>query len=356
MNWGNKVHLTVFGESHGPAIGAVLDGLPAGEAIDPAAVEAQMARRAPGQDPTATKRKESDAPRVLSGLLNGKTTGAPLCAVIENTSQHSRDYDNLLCVPRPGHADYTAFLRYRGFNDVRGGGHFSGRLTAPIVFAGAVCRQILARRGIRIGAHVLSIHGVFDTPFDPVSIPDSLLEDLSSRYFPTLSEKSQEEMRAEIETARINLDSVGGVVECAVTGVPGGYGGPLTEGVESSLSSLLFGIPACKGVEFGAGFAAAGLYGSENNDPLFLDGNGEIRTKTNRAGGILGGITSGMPIVFRAAFKATPSIGKEQDSVDLLARTDAKLTVKGRHDPCIVPRAVPVVEAAAAVALLDLLT
>ena len=355
MNWGNKIRLTVFGESHGPAIGAVLDGLPAGEAIDPAMVEAQMARRAPGQDPTATQRKESDAPRVLSGLLDGKTTGAPLCAVIENTSQHSQDYDNLLCVPRPGHADYTAFLRYHGFNDVRGGGHFSGRLTAPIVFAGAVCRQILRRRGIRIGAHVLSVHGASDMPFDPVSIPDSLLEDLSSRYFPTLSEQAQTEMRTEIETARMNLDSVGGVVECAVTGIPGGFGGPLTEGVESSLSSLLFGIPACKGVEFGAGFAAAELYGSENNDSLFLDGSGEIRTKTNRAGGILGGITNGMPIVFRAAFKPTPSIGKEQESVDLLARTDAKLTVKGRHDPCIVPRAVPVVEAAAAVALLDLL-
>ena len=355
MNWGNKIRLTVFGESHGPAIGAVLDGLPAGEELDPAGIAAQMARRAPGQDPTATQRKESDAPRVLSGLLDGKTTGAPLCAVIENTSQHSQDYDNLLCVPRPGHADYTAFLRYQGFNDVRGGGHFSGRLTAPIVFAGAVCRQILRRRGIRIGAHVLSIHGASDLPFDPVSIPDSLLKDLSSRYFPTLSESAQAEMRAEIEKARRNLDSVGGVVECAVTGVPGGFGGPLTEGVESSLSSLLFGIPACKGVEFGAGFAAADLFGSENNDPLFLDAEGEIRTKTNRAGGILGGITNGMPLVFRAAFKPTPSIGKEQESVDLLTRTDAKLTVKGRHDPCIVPRAVPVVEAAAAIALLDLL-
>jgi chorismate synthase len=355
MNWGTNIRLTVFGESHGPAIGAVLDGLPAGEELDPAQITAQMARRAPGQDPTATQRKESDSPRVLSGLLDGKTTGAPLCAVIDNTSQHSQDYDNLLCVPRPGHADYTAFLRYQGFNDVRGGGHFSGRLTAPLVFAGSVCRQILRRRGIRIGAHVLSIHGVSDLPFDPVSIPDSLLKDLSSRYFPTLSKEAQVAMRAEIEKARMNLDSVGGVVECAVTGVPGGYGGPLTEGVESSLSSLLFGIPACKGVEFGAGFAASELYGSENNDPLFLDGEGEIRTKTNRAGGILGGITNGMPIVFRTAFKPTPSIGKEQESVDLLTRTDAKLTVKGRHDPCIVPRAVPVVEAAAAIALLDLL-
>ena len=355
MNWGNKIRLTVFGESHGPAIGAVLDGLPAGEELDPAGIAAQMARRAPGQDPTATQRKESDAPRVLSGLLDGKTTGAPLCAVIENTSQHSKDYENLLSVPRPGHADYTAFLRYQGFNDVRGGGHFSGRLTAPLVFAGAVCRQILRRRGIRIGAHVLSIHGVSDLPFDPVSIPDSLLKDLSSRYFPTLSKEAQEAMRAEIEKARMNLDSVGGVVECAVTGVPGGFGGPLTEGVESSLSSLLFGIPACKGVEFGEGFAASELYGSENNDPLFLDGEGEIRTRTNRAGGILGGITNGMPIVFRAAFKPTPSIGREQESVDLLTRTEAKLTVKGRHDPCIVPRAVPVVEAAAAIALLDLL-
>ena len=354
MSWGNRIRLTIFGESHGPAIGAVLEGLPAGEKIDRDAILLQMSRRAPGRDRSATPRKETDEPHVLSGLLNGRTTGAPLCAILENTNTHSADYDNLRNIPRPGHSDYTASVRYGGWNDVRGGGRFSGRLTAPLVFAGAVCRQILARRGVTIGAHVLSIHGVRDVPFDPVGVSADLLRDLSSRYFPTIRRESVENMRAEIESARKNLDSIGGVVECAAVGLPAGKGGPLSEGVESALSSLLFAIPACKGVEFGAGFAAAEKFGSENNDPFFYDGT-TVKTRTNHAGGILGGITSGMPLVFRAAFKPTPSIGREQDSVDLAAKRDAKLTVHGRHDPCIVPRAVPAVEAAAAVALLDLL-
>lgn len=354
MSWGGKIKLTVFGESHGPAVGAVLEGLPAGEEIGWDAVLLQMSRRAPGRDLTATPRKEADEPRVLSGLLNGRTTGAPLCAVIENTNTHSSDYDGLRNIPRPGHADYTAYVRYGGCNDVRGGGRFSGRLTAPLVFAGAVCRQILKRRGVTVGAHVLSVRGVKDEPFDPVDLPASLLEDLSSRYFSTIDRDIVENMRAEIESARKNLDSVGGVVECAAVGLPAGAGGPLSEGAESVLSSLLFAIPACKGVEFGAGFSAAEKFGSENNDPFYYDGD-TVKTRTNNAGGILGGITTGMPLVFRAAFKPTPSIGREQDSVDLAAKTDAKLTVHGRHDPCIVPRAVPAVEAAAAVALLDLL-
>lgn len=354
MSWGNKIKLTIFGESHGPAIGAVLEGLPAGESVDWDAVLAQMARRAPGRDLSSTPRKETDEPRVLSGLQNGTTTGAPLCAVIGNTNTRSGDYENLKTVPRPGHADYSAYVRYDGFNDARGGGRFSGRLTAPLVFAGAVCRQILARRGVTIGAHVLAVHGVRDVPFDPVRLSPSLLENLSSRYFSTVDGQAVENMRAEIEQARKNLDSVGGVVECAAVGLPAGKGGPLSEGVESSLSSLLFAIPACKGVEFGEGFAASELFGSENNDPFICEG-GSVKTRTNRAGGILGGITTGMPLVFRAAFKPTPSIGREQDSVDLAAMRATKLTVHGRHDPCIVPRAVPAVEAAAAVALLDLL-
>lgn len=355
MTWGSNLRLTIFGESHGPAIGAVLEGLPAGEEIDGEQVLAQMARRAPGHDSSATPRKESDTPEILSGILNGRTTGAPLCAVIRNTNTHSEDYENLRNVPRPGHADYTAGVRYRGFNDVRGGGCFSGRLTAPLVFAGAVCRQILKRRGVTIGAHVLSIHSAADQPFDAVNVSADLLENLSSRYFPTVDPAAEAAMRAEIESARQMRDSVGGVAECAAVGMPAGHGGPLSEGVESVLSSLLFAIPACKGVEFGAGFSSASLFGSENNDPFYFDGNGTVKTRTNHAGGILGGITTGMPLLFRAAFKPTPSIGLEQQSVDLSTKTNTKLIVHGRHDPCIVPRAVPAVEAAAAVALLDML-
>lgn len=355
MIWGNNVRLTIFGESHGPAIGAVLEGLPAGEPLDPDEIAVQMARRAPGRDRSATPRKEADAPRILSGLLENRTTGAPLCAVIENANTRSDDYENLRSVPRPGHADYTARVRYGGFNDVRGGGIFSGRLTAPLVFAGAVCRQILRRRGIAIGAHVLSVHDSSDTPFDPVKIPFSLLDGLSSRYFPTICPQAEQRMRNRIEEARQKLDSVGGVVECAAVGVPAGAGGPLTDGAESVFSSVLFGIPACKGVEFGSGFSAAGLYGSENNDPFCFDPAGGVRTQTNHAGGLLGGITTGMPIIFRAAFKPTPSIAQAQRSVNLETGREEELTVKGRHDPCIVPRAVPAVEAAAALALMNLL-
>jgi chorismate synthase len=354
MSWGNRLKLSIFGESHGPAIGAVLEGLPAGEAIDLKQVQAQMARRAPGRDPSATTRKEDDAPQIMSGILDGVTTGAPVCTVIANTNTHSADYDSLRDVPRPGHADYTAYLRYHGYNDVRGGGRFSGRLTAPLVFAGAVCRQILKRRGVTIGSHVLSIHGAVDTPFDPVGVSAEQLEALAGRYFPTVDPLAETAMRAEIESARMARDSVGGVVECAAVGMPGGFGGPLAEGVESSLASLLFAIPACKGVEFGAGFRVAELYGSENNDPFYYDGP-TVKTRTNNAGGILGGITTGMPLVFRAAFKPTPSIAREQQSVNLSTGKNAALEVHGRHDPCIVPRAAVAVESAAAVSLLDLL-
>ena len=348
MIWGDKIKISVFGESHGKAIGVVIDGLPAGEEIDLEAVKRQMARRSPGHDATSTPRKESDEPTVLSGMLENRTTGAPLCAIVKNSDTHSSDYKNIADVPRPGHADYTAYVKYGGFSDIRGGGHFSGRLTAPLVFAGAVCRQILRRRGIAVGAHVYSIHNVTDTPFEMADIPSSLLDGLSQRYFPVIDGAAEKKMRAEIEAARKKLDSVGGIVECAVTGLPAGMCGPLTEGAESGLSSIVFGIPACKGIEFGAGFSSAGMFGSENNDPFYYDGE-TVKTKTNNCGGILGGITDSMPVVFRTAFKPTPSIGLEQESVDLNKKTDAKLTVRGRHDPCIVPRAVPAVEAAAAV-------
>ncbi len=352
--WGEKVKISIFGESHGKAIGVVLDGLPAGEALDLNAIMVQMSRRAPGRDLTSTPRKESDLPQIVSGVLNGKTTGAPLCALIENTNTKSGDYDNLKFVPRPGHSDYPAFLRYNGFNDVRGGGHFSGRLTAPLVFAGAVCRQILQRRGVFIGAHVSAIADVNDTPFNPVDIPESLLLNLSSTYFSVINKEAEQRMRDKIEAARVTQNSVGGVIECAAIGVPPGIGSSMFGGIEPILSSILFAVPACKGVEFGAGFGAAGMLGSENNDAYYYDGD-TVKTKTNNAGGILGGISTGMPILFRAAFKPTPSISLEQDSVDLIAKTDAKLSVHGRHDPCIVPRAVPVVEAAATIALINLM-
>lgn len=350
---GEKIKLSIFGESHGPAIGVVIDGLPAGEKVDFDKILAEMARRAPGRDSTATRRKESDEPQVLSGLLDGRTTGAPLCAVIKNTDAHSGDYADLSRFPRPGHADFTARARYGGFNDVRGGGHFSGRLTAPMVFAGAVCRGILARRGVEIAAHIYSVGGEADAPFDPAD-PKAAFKTLAAASFPVVAKEAEPRLRAVIEEARAAGDSVGGIVECAATGLPCGLGDPIFGGVENRLSSVLFGIPAVKGLEFGEGFGAARLRGSENNDQFYYD-EGSVRTRTNRHGGILGGITSGMPLLFRLAFKPTPSIFKEQKTVDLVEKRDAALSLRGRHDPCVVVRAVPVVEALTAFCLLDLM-
>lgn len=353
-SFGDSVRISIFGESHGEAIGVVLDNLPAGCSVDEEQLALQMARRAPGRDLASTPRSEGDQVRIVSGLLNGKTTGAPLCGMIENTNTRSSDYESLRVLPRPGHADYTGAVRYNGANDVRGGGHFSGRLTAPLTFAGAVCRQILSVHGIRIGAHALRIASVTDTAFDPVEIPDALLERLSTEYFSLIDRSIEAAMREEIEEARKCADSVGGVVECAVTGVPVGIGSPMFCGVENVLSSILFGVPAVKGVEFGDGFAAASLHGSENND-AFTAENGQVKTRTNHCGGILGGITTGMPLILRAAFKPTPSIGREQNTVNLNTLQNEPLVVHGRHDPCIVPRAIPVVEAAVAVGLINLM-
>lgn len=353
--WGERIKISIFGGSHTEAIGVTIDGLPAGEAVSMDEVLLQMARRAPGQDLTATARKESDTPRVLCGLLDGVTTGAPLTAIIENTSQHSKDYSDLKAHPRPGHADYPAFVKFGGHNDIRGGGHFSGRLTAPLVFAGAVARQILARKGVLVASHITSIESVGDGEIDPVAPDLELLKRLSREYFPVADEKAKQEMRQVIETARADQDSVGGTVECFVIGVSAGVGELLFGGVEPVLSSLLFAIPAVKGVDFGAGFSSAYLRGSENNDAFYYDETGVVKTRTNRCGGVLGGITTGMPLVFQVAFKPTPSIGKEQETVDLLTGEPYRLSVQGRHDPCIVPRAAPVVEAAAAVAVLELL-
>lgn len=351
---GEMIRISIFGESHGEAIGVVLDNLPAGCSIDEEQLALQMARRAPGRDTTSTPRREGDNVRIVSGLLKGKTTGAPLCGMIENTNTRSSDYEGLRVLPRPGHADYTGAVRYNGANDVRGGGHFSGRLTAPLTFAGAICRQILSLHGIRICAHALQIASVKDAAFDSVDISDALLERLSTEYFSLIDRSVLPAMVQEIESARLQSDSVGGIVECAVTGLPAGIGSPMFYGVENVLSSILFGIPAVKGVEFGDGFAAASLRGSENNDAFTAESN-QVKTVTNHSGGILGGITTGMPVIVRAAFKPTPSIGREQATVNLTTLQNEPLVIHGRHDPCIVPRAIPVVEAAVAVGLINLM-
>ena len=352
-DFGNALRVSVFGQSHGRAVGVVVDGLPAGEEIDLEALQRFLDRRRPGDGPLSTARKETDIPEFLSGLEEGRTCGAPLCAVIRNADQRSRDYGELADKPRPGHADYTAWAKWGGRADMRGGGHFSGRLTAPLCVAGGIAKQILARRGVFVGAHLAAAAGVPDRPF-PLYPTAALFEELAARPFPVLDEKAGERMRAAILAAKNDLDSVGGVVECAAVGLPAGLGDPMFGGVENRLAAALFGVPAVKGLEFGEGFRAAGLRGSENNDAFAVE-DGTVRTKTNRAGGILGGITTGMPIVLRAAFKPTPSIGREQETVSLSRMESAELTIRGRHDPCVAHRAVPVVEAVTAAVLLDML-
>ena len=352
--FGNLLKISVFGQSHGKAIGVVVDGLPAGEAIDLEELDRFLDRRRTGKNRLSTARKESDVPVFLSGLENGVTCGAPLCAVIENSDQHSSDYRELRDKPRPGHADYTAYVKWKGQADMRGGGHFSGRLTAPLCVAGGIAKQILARRGVYVGAHLWSVGTERDTPF-PLRPTRELFESVAAKPFPVLDDQAGERMQSLILEARQAQDSVGGVIECAATGMPAGLGDPMFGGVENVLASIIYGVPAVKGLEFGDGFGVASLRGSQNNDPYYYDESGAVRTRTNHAGGILGGITTGMPIVFRAAVKPTSSIAQEQDTVDLETGENAKLCVHGRHDPCIVPRAVPVIESAAAIALLDML-
>lgn len=343
-SYGENIRVTIFGQSHSPAIGMTLEGIPAGEAIDFEALSAFAARRAPGGQAYSTSRKEADTPEFLSGLKDGITCGTPITAIIRNTDTRSGDYENLRTVPRPGHADYTANVKYNGYQDFAGGGHFSGRLTAPMVIAGGICRQILERNGIRIAARIAAIGGIKDE--------GGLTEEVLGKKFPVMSDAKGEKMLSKIAEAKAEGDSVGGIVECAVFGIPAGLGDPMFDGMENRIAQIVFGIPAVKGLEFGEGFAAAEMRGSENNDAFTVE-NGRVVTKTNHCGGILGGITNGMPLTFRAAFKPTPSIAKEQDSVNLSAMEPEKLTVRGRHDPCIVPRAVPVVEAAAAIAIYD---
>lgn len=352
--WGNNLQLTIFGESHGPAIGVVVDGLPIGLSVDEEAVARDMARRAPGQDPTATARREADRVRIVSGLYRGHTTGAPLCGLIENMNVRSGDYEAMQRLMRPGHADYAGYVKYRGMNDPRGGGHFSGRLTAPLVFAGALCRQALAARGIEVGAHIASIAGVEDAPMDPVGVDAQTLRALRDARFALLDPAREAAMRARVEEARLAGDSVGGSIEVAAVGVPAGLGAPFFDSLESTLAHLLFSIPAVKGVAFGDGFGLCAMRGSGANDAMRVQ-DGRVTCETNHNGGVTGGITNGMPVVCRVAVKPTPSIAQPQRTVDVSCMADAQIEIRGRHDPCIVPRAVPVVESAMLLALMDLL-
>lgn len=344
--WGRRIKLSIFGESHGAGIGIVVDGLPAGVEIDMDKVSAQMARRAPGNSALATPRKEADEVEILSGLYNGKTTGTAICGVIRNTNTRSGDYKPVL---RPGHADWTSLLRYGGHADMRGGGHFSGRLTAPLVFAGAVARQVLEQQGIGIYSRVVSIAGVRDSGNTP---DQSGFEKIAKKELPVLDDTAADKMREAILQAKSEKDSVGGVVEVAAFGVAGGIGDPFFDSVESVASSLFFSIPAVKGVEFGEGFGITGMRGSEANDQMSVE-DGKITAQTNHNGGLLGGITNGMPITARIAIKPTPSVGRAQQGVTADTLEQTVIETHGRHDPCIVPRALPVVEAALALAILD---
>ncbi len=437
--WGNKVKISIFGESHGEAVGVTIDGLPSGIKLDLPAINEFMQRRASKGSPWTTSRTEDDIPAILSGVYNETTTGTPLCAIIENKNTRSSDYSQQRAIPRPGHADLTAMARYSGFQDPRGGGHFSGRLTAPLVFAGAICSQILKQKKINIFAHIDSIGDINDTRFNPVSPVSDEYFMIAKKDFPIFNDEIKDVMVDRILMAKKDKDSVGGVVECIAYGLPAGIGNPIFASIESRISSMMFSIPAVKGIEFGAGFEVSKRSGSQNNDsPVFvtkpssnnssnnssnklsnslldslldssldsspnsslnsslnsspnsstdsaldslpnsstdsaldsspnslldssLDSSSEkqqpsmIRYVTNNAGGIEGGISNGMPILFRVAFKPTPSISKEQESIDLATGTNVIFEGKGRHDPCIVPRAVAVVEAACAIVMLDMI-
>ena len=348
--YGDIIKLSIFGQSHGAAIGMTLDGVPAGLPVDMNKLISFLQRRAPGQWDYSTPRKESDTPEFLSGITNDFTCGSPIAAIIRNSNTRSQDYSALRDQPRPGHADYCAQIKYKGFQDVAGGGHFSGRLTAPVCIAGGLCKQWLENLGVNIAAHIVSIGNVYDNPkhLDWIS-PDI---EAIRRDFPVLSEEAGEKMRQIINQTKSEGDSLGGVIECVVTGLPAGIGHPMFGGMESRIAQIVYGIPAVKGLEFGSGFGGSCLRGSENNDPYEMC-NGKVITKTNNCGGILGGITNGMPLIFQVAVKPTPSIAKMQQTVSLSDQKNISLSVEGRHDPCIVPRAVPVIEAAAAIALFD---
>ncbi len=351
-SFGERIKITIFGQSHSEAMGVVIDGLPAGFELDFEKIQNFLNRRAPGRNSMSTSRKEADKFSIVSGAVNGVTCGAPLCAIIENTNQHSGDYDKLKALPRPSHSDFAAYMKHNGFNDIRGGGNFSGRLTAPLCFAGAVIMQMLEKKGVHIGAHIKRIAKIDDESFNPVTVNKLDFESVSAKELPVINDESGEKMKAAVLEAKENGDSVGGIIECAVIGLEAGFGEPIFGGIENKISAAIFGIPAVKGIEFGSGFAGCDLFGSENNDEFIVE-NDKIKTATNNHGGILGGITSGMPVIFRCGVKPTPSIAKEQQTVNVATGESETLVIGGRHDPCIVQRAVPCVEAAAAIALAD---
>ena len=352
-NWGHHIELSLFGESHGKALGIVIGNLPAGIRLDMDAIRKDMKRRAPGQNLMSTQRKEADEVEIMSGLLDGVTTGAPLCGMIYNTSQHSKDYSYLKAKMRPGHSDYPAYVKYKGFNDVRGGGHFSGRLTAPIVFAGAIAKQILATHGIHVGAHILSIKDVKDERY-PLDITPDYLAALGEKQYPVINDEAMEKMRDVIEAARQGQNSVGGKIECAITGLKPGLGNPFFDSVEAHLSQLLFSIPAVKAVSFGDLDDITQYTGIEANDSYYYDGD-VVKTRTNHNGGITGGITNGMPVVFNVSVKPTSSVSLKQQTINVETKQDDTLEIVGRHDPCIVQRAIVVVEAMAAIGILDMM-
>lgn len=350
--FGQHVKLALFGQSHGEAIGVTIDGFPAGMTIDMEALRAEMARRAPGASAMTTARWEADEPEILSGVMDGRTTGQPVCAVIRNTNTRSQDYGEGVDLLRPGHADYTGHVRYFGFEDWRGGGHFSGRLTAPIVFAGALCRQYLQGQGVEIAAHIQQLGALRDRSFLEAAAVD--MARLRAMALPTLTPGLAARMEAEILRAKAEKDSVGGVIECMITGAPAGLGAPFFDSVESVLAHLMFSVPAVKGVAFGEGFGFAELRGSQANDAFRLDEAGRVVTESNRCGGVLGGITDGMPVVFRCCVRATPSVAQRQRTVSVRRGAEEDVEIHGRHDPCILPRAVPVIEAMAAIGMMEL--
>lgn len=352
--YGMNIKMAIYGESHGKSIGLVLDGLPPGMELDLEFISREMTRRAPGRDALSTPRKESDAFEIQSGFFEGKTTGTPLCVMIKNNDQHSKDYSILKDKMRPGHADYAGFVHYKGCNDYRGGGSFSGRLTAPLVFAGAVAKQALAQYGIVVGAHILQIADVYEERFPVLGMSSVELRSLADKPFPVMNDDIGTVMQQRILDAKASLNSVGGVIETMVLNIPTGIGSPYFDSVESRLSHGLFSVPAVKGVEFGDGFGITKLTGAEANDELYYDNN-NVKAYSNHNGGITGGITNGMPLVFRTAIKPTPSISREQRTISLSQQENTTLTITGRHDPCIVQRAVPVIEAVTAWTIWDLL-
>ena len=352
--YGKNFKITIFGESHGPAIGITLDGLQPGFSLDMDKISIEMQRRAPGKNKVSTQRKEPDMPEILSGYFENKTTGAPLCAIIKNNDTRSKDYGDLQYSMRPGHSDYSAFVKYQASNDFRGGGHFSGRLTAPIVFAGAVAKQLLEQKNIYIGSHIKSIKDVSDQNFDPINIEKSLLDNLHIMEIPAIRTDISQEYEKKILEAKMQEESVGGVIECAAIGIMPGVGEPFFDSLESNIAHLMFSVPAVKAIEFGAGFDITQMFGSQSNDTMYYDGH-IVKTKTNNNGGITGGITNGMPVIFRVAIKPTSSISKTQDTINIKDKTNTKLDVIGRHDPCIVQRAIPVIEAMAAIAIYDMI-